>query len=63
MLSYAHVGWWIGHGIELWASVMVGVPVALDLHRGSASRPLAGDLRGGGARAAEEAFLGATCAP
>jgi HD-GYP domain-containing protein (c-di-GMP phosphodiesterase class II) len=37
---------------------MVGFPVALDLHRGSQSRPLAGDLRGSELVAAEEAFLG-----
>ena len=37
---------------------MVGMPVALDLHRGAQSRPLSGDLRGAELVAQEEAFLG-----
>lgn len=44
-LSYADLGWWLGHGFELIGIGLVGAPVALDLHRGAQSRPLAGDLR------------------
>jgi HD-GYP domain-containing protein (c-di-GMP phosphodiesterase class II) len=51
-------GWWIGHILELGGIALVGVPVALDLHRGAQSRPLAGDLLGAELVAAEEAFLG-----
>jgi HD-GYP domain-containing protein (c-di-GMP phosphodiesterase class II) len=58
LLSYLDLGWWIGHAMELLGVLMVGVPVALDVHRGAASRPLAGDLRGTELVAAEEAFLG-----
>lgn len=46
LLDYRDLGWWIGHGFELIGIGLVGVPVALDLHRGAQSRPLAGDLRG-----------------
>ena len=58
LLSYLELGWWIGHGMELLGVLMVGVPVALDVHRAAASRPLAGDLCGAEVVAAEEAFLG-----
>ena len=58
LLSYMELGWWIGHAMELMGVLMVGIPVALDVHRGAASRPLAGDLRGAELVAAEEAFLG-----
>jgi HD-GYP domain-containing protein (c-di-GMP phosphodiesterase class II) len=51
-------GWWVGHALELLGIALVGGPVALDLHRGASSRPLAGDLRGAELVAAEEAFLG-----
>jgi HD-GYP domain-containing protein (c-di-GMP phosphodiesterase class II) len=51
-------GWWIGHALELAGIALVGVPVALDLHRGAQSRPLAGDLLGAELVAGEEAFLG-----
>jgi hypothetical protein len=58
LLSYLELGWWIGHAMELMGVLMVGVPVALDVHRGAASRPLTGDLRGAELVAAEEAYLG-----
>jgi HD-GYP domain-containing protein (c-di-GMP phosphodiesterase class II) len=51
-------GWWTGHALELLGIALVGGPVALDLHRGASSRPLAGDLRGAELVAAEESFLG-----
>jgi hypothetical protein len=58
LLDYEELGWWIGHAMELVGVVMVGIPVALDVHRGAASRPLAGDLRAAELVAAEEAYLG-----
>ena len=58
MVSWSELGWWIGHGLELIGVAMVGIPVALDLHRGAQSRPLSGDLRGAELVAQEEAFLG-----
>ena len=59
MLRYYELGWWLGHWFELVGIAIVGVPVALDLHRGAQSRPLAGDLSGAELVASEEAFLGA----
>jgi HD-GYP domain-containing protein (c-di-GMP phosphodiesterase class II) len=59
MLQYFELGWWLGHWFELVGIAIVGVPVALDLHRGAQSRPLAGDLSGAELVASEEAFLGA----
>jgi HD-GYP domain-containing protein (c-di-GMP phosphodiesterase class II) len=58
MVSWSELGWWIGHALELIGVAMVGIPVALDLHRGAQSRPLTGDLRGAELVAQEEAFLG-----
>jgi HD-GYP domain-containing protein (c-di-GMP phosphodiesterase class II) len=51
-------GWWFGHALEFAGVVLVGVPVALDVHRGRPSRPLSGDLPVAELVAAEEAFLG-----
>ena len=56
--SYMDLGWWVGHGFELIGIGLVGVPVALDLHRGAQSRPLSGDLRGTEFVRAADAFLG-----
>ena len=50
--------WWLGHALELLGVALVGIPVALDLHRGRPSRPLVGDLPAAELVAAEEAFLG-----
>jgi HD-GYP domain len=58
-LTYMDLGWWIGHVFELIGITLVGASVAYDLHRGSQSRPLVGDLRATEMVAAEEAFLGA----
>ena len=52
------VGWWAGHAMELIGIALAGAPVAMDLHRDRASRPLLGDLRAAELVAAEEAFLG-----
>lgn len=58
--NYRDLGWWLGHGLELIGIGLVGVSVALDLHRGAQSRPLAGDLRGTEFVRAADAFLGPT---
>jgi hypothetical protein len=60
MLTYAELGWWIGHSLELLGIAIVGATVAVDLMRSSASsRSLVGDLRASELVAQEEAFLGA----
>lgn len=59
-LHYDDLGWWLGHGFELIGIALVGLPVALDLHRGTQSRPLAGDLRATEFVRAADAFLGPT---
>jgi HD-GYP domain-containing protein (c-di-GMP phosphodiesterase class II) len=51
--------WWTGHLLELLGVALVGLPVALDIHRGRPSRPLVGDLPAAELVAEEEAFLGA----
>jgi putative nucleotidyltransferase with HDIG domain len=51
--------WWCGHALELLGVTLVGVPVALDVHRGRPSHPLVGDLPAAELVAGEEAFLGA----
>lgn len=58
--SYEYLGWWVGHAFELIGIGLVGVPVAMDLHRGAQSRPLAGDLRGRELVEAADEFLGPT---
>ena len=58
MLEPGKLAWWIGHLLELSGIALVGGPVALDLLRDRASRPLIGDLRASELVAAEEAFLG-----
>jgi putative nucleotidyltransferase with HDIG domain len=57
-LGWWQFGWWLGHGFEIVGVVLVGVPVAVDLHRSAQSRPLAGDLCASELVAEEEAFLG-----
>ena len=51
--------WWTGHVLELLGVGLVGVPVALDVHRGRPSHPLVGDLPAAALVAEEAAFLGA----
>jgi putative nucleotidyltransferase with HDIG domain len=51
--------WWTGHALELLGIALVGVPVAMDVHRGRPSHPLVGDLPAAELVAEEEAFLGA----
>jgi putative nucleotidyltransferase with HDIG domain len=60
LMDYDEVGWWIGHGFELIGVGVVGVPVALDLHRGAQSRPLTNDLRASELVSAADAFMGPT---
>jgi len=52
------LGWWLGHALEVAGIALVGGVVAVDLHRGAASRPLSGDLKAVELVLAEEAFLG-----
>ena len=59
LLTYMHLGWWLGHAFELIGILLVGIPVAVDLHRGTQSRALTGGPRAGELVSAEEAFLGA----
>ncbi len=60
LLGYWHLGWWIGHVLEIGGIALVGIPVARDLRLGAASRsrPLLGDLRGSEVVSSAEAFLG-----
>jgi len=60
LLHYYELGWWLGHAWELIGIGLVGVPVALDLHRGAQSRPLVGDLRASELVSAADAFMGPT---
>jgi putative nucleotidyltransferase with HDIG domain len=59
-MQYYELGWWLGHAWELIGIGLVGVPVALDLHRGAQSRPLVGDLRASELVSAADAFMGPT---
>src|SRR5439155_1935047 len=56
-MTYAQLGWWLGHGVELDAILLVGIAVALDLARTAQSRPLAGDLNATELVTAEDVFL------
>jgi putative nucleotidyltransferase with HDIG domain len=60
LMDYDEIGWWIGHGFELIGVGVVGVPVALDLHRGAQSRPLTNDLRASELVSGADAFMGPT---
>jgi len=53
------LGFYLGHALELSGVVLLGIPAALDLRRGGASRPLVGDLTAAEVVSAEEAYLGA----
>ena len=50
--------WWLAHGLEVAGIALIGIPAALDLRFGVASRPLVGDFRATDLVADEEAFLG-----
>lgn len=57
-LTYAQLGWWLGHEFELDGILVVGAIVAVDLARATQSRPLAGDFNAAELVRAEELFLG-----
>jgi hypothetical protein len=59
LMTFMDLGWWIGHALELAGIVIVGVTVAVDLHRSAQSRSLVGDFRAAELVAEEEAFLDA----
>jgi HD-GYP domain-containing protein (c-di-GMP phosphodiesterase class II) len=50
--------WWVAHALEVAGIGLVGIPAALDLRYGVASRPLVGDLRPADLVEDEDAFLG-----
>jgi HD-GYP domain-containing protein (c-di-GMP phosphodiesterase class II) len=50
--------WWVAHGLEVSGIGMIGIPAALDLRHGIASRPLVGDLHAEALVRNEEEFLG-----
>jgi HD-GYP domain-containing protein (c-di-GMP phosphodiesterase class II) len=52
-------GFWTAHVLEVAGLVLLGLPAALDLHRGAQSYPLVGDLTAVDMVRREEAFLGA----
>ena len=57
-MGYTDLGWWVGHGLELDGTLLVGIVVALDLARTVQSRPLVGDLQASDLVLSEETFLG-----
>jgi HD-GYP domain-containing protein (c-di-GMP phosphodiesterase class II) len=57
--STMEVGFWMAHVFEVSTLVLLGVPAALDLHRGAQSYPLVGDLSAAELVRREEGFLGA----
>lgn len=61
LLNYGmmQAGFWAAHLLEAGGIALVGIPAALDLRYGIASRPLVGDLRPDELVAHEDAFLGA----
>jgi putative nucleotidyltransferase with HDIG domain len=60
LMEWNELGWWLGHAWELIGIGLVGVPVALDLHRGAQSRSLAGDLQASELVSAADAFMSPT---
>jgi HD-GYP domain-containing protein (c-di-GMP phosphodiesterase class II) len=58
MYEYYELGWWLGHAFELVGLLLVGAPVALDLHHAAQSHALTGGPSAASLVAAEETFLG-----
>jgi putative nucleotidyltransferase with HDIG domain len=58
LLGPGTVAFYGGHALELGGIALIGIPTALDLARGGASRPLVGDLSAIELVATEEAYLG-----
>jgi hypothetical protein len=57
--SAMDAAFYAAHGFEIAGIALVGLPAALDLRAGGASRPLVGDLRAAELVTNEEAYLGA----
>ena len=58
VMGPGNVAFYSGHAFELGGIALIGIPTALDLAHGGASRPLVGDLTAPELVAAEEAYLG-----
>ena len=58
VMGYGTLAFYFGHMMELLGVTLVGIPAALDLRQGGASRPLVGDLTAIELVGAEEAYLG-----
>jgi putative nucleotidyltransferase with HDIG domain len=58
VMGPGNVGFYSGHALELGGIALIGIPTALDLMSGGASRPLVGDLTATELVASEEAYLG-----
>jgi putative nucleotidyltransferase with HDIG domain len=58
IMGYGTLAFYFGHAMELLGIILVGIPAALDLRQGGASRPLVGDLTATELVGAEQAFLG-----
>ena len=61
-MRYYELGWWLGHAWELIGIGLVGVPVALDLHRGASRGRSCGDLRASELVSAADASSARPCA-
>ncbi len=57
-VPYTQFGFYLGHLLELAGLIALGLPAALDLRHGAASRALVGDLGPTDLVAEEESFLG-----
>ena len=57
-VPYTQLAFYLGHALELAGLIALGLPAALDLRHGAASRPLVGDLGATDLVAQEESFLG-----
>jgi HD-GYP domain-containing protein (c-di-GMP phosphodiesterase class II) len=57
-VPYTQLAFYLGHALELAGVIALGLPAALDLRRGAASRPLVGDLGATDLVTQEESFLG-----
>ena len=58
VMGPGNVAFYSGHALELGGIALIGIPTALDLMSGGASRPLVGDLTATELVASEEAYLG-----
>ena len=58
VMGPGNVAFYSGHALELGGIALIGIPTALDLMSGGASRPLVGDLTAIELVASEEAYLG-----